>query len=471
MAKVGDLFVQIGGNVSGLASALNKAGSMLGSFASRVGSTALGTVLGSMISNGINTGIGDAIRAASDLNETISKTEVLLGGNSDKAKAFANQMASAGMAGVKDTLDSVSSIVTAMTNLGTSTDAATQKAMDLQMRFADVASQDNASIAEVQAAFQSLLAGQIEPLRRFNVFTNIEKLNKAGKPLGEAAFDVFMSQTSRAQGDFSRTSMSYANLSRAGDIRGGAVSEAVGNALQGAAQAFQLFRNSFLSQILAKVQDGTLARAGESIFNAVVSIGTVLQEALPFIVDTTFGFIEGISKAFGEISIAISAAFKQPMDFIGLVLRSVADTILSVYQYFQSLLPLVGKTLAQGTQFFRDQLQAGMVDNQTALAEAGVPAVQAIEETRKKLKGAINTPVLPGVNGETTASQVQSRSAAFANLLDGVMATAQEKQTELLGQINAGIQNLVNKGPQGARQVTEKTTLASIATPQAAGVF
>lgn len=199
MAKVGDLFVQIGGNVSGLNAALGKAAGMLGSFASRVGSTALGTVLGSMISNGINTGIGEAIRAASDLNETISKTEVLLGGNSDKAKAFANQMASAGMSGVKDTLNSVSSIVTAMTNLGTSTDDATQKAMALQMRFADVASQDNASIAEVQAAFQSLLAGQIEPLRRFNVFTNIDKLNKSGKPLGEAAFDVFMSQTQRCR--------------------------------------------------------------------------------------------------------------------------------------------------------------------------------------------------------------------------------------------------------------------------------
>lgn len=473
MAKVGDLFVQIGGNVSGLNAALGKAAGMLGSFASRVGSTALGTVLGSMISNGINTGIGEAIRAASNLNETISKTEVLLGGNSDKAKAFANQMASAGMSGVKDTLNSVSSIVTAMTNLGTSTDDATQKAMALQMRFADVASQDNASIAEVQAAFQSLLAGQIEPLRRFNVFTNIDKLNKSGKPLGEAAFDVFMSQTQRAQGDFARTSMSFANLSRAGDIRSGAVSEAVGNALQGAAQAFQLFRNGFLSQILAKVQDGTLAKAGESIFNAVVSIGTVLQSALPYLLDTTFGFIEGMSKAFGEVAIAISAAFKKPMDFIGLVLRSVADTLLSIAQYFEKILASIGLGSGNNIQALRDSLQAGMVDNQTALAEAGIPAVQAIEDTKKKLRSAINAPTLPGVGatGSTIAEASQSRSSAFASLLDGVMATAQEKQIAVLEQINAGIQTIANKGPQGAKQVTEKTTLATISTPQLAGAF
>lgn len=472
MAKVGDLFVQIGGNVSGLNAALGKAAGMLGSFASRVGSTALGTVLGSMISNGINTGIGEAIRAASDLNETISKTEVLLGGNSDKAKAFANQMASAGMSGVKDTLNSVSSIVTAMTNLGTSTDDATKKAMALQMRFADVASQDNASIAEVQAAFQSLLAGQIEPLRRFNVFTNIDKLNKSGKPLGEAAFDVFMSQTQRAQGDFARTSMSFANLSRAGDIRSVAVSEAVGNALQGAAQAFQLFRNGFLSQILAKVQDGTLAKAGESIFNAVVSIGTVFQEALPFLLDTTFGFIEGMSKAFGEVSIGLSAVFKKPMDFIALILPSIADKLLSVYQYFQSIFASFGIGSGIDVQGMRDRLQASMVDNQTALAEAGLPAVQAIEDTKNRLKSAINAPVLPGMaKTETAANQVQSRSTAFASLLDGVMATAQEKQIAVLEQINAGIQTIANKGPQGAKQVTEKTTLATISTPQLAGAF
>jgi len=472
MAKVGDLFVQIGGNVSGLNTALGKAAGMLGSFASRVGSTALGTALGSMLSNGINTGIGDAIRAASDLNETVSKTEVLLGANADQAKAFAQSMASAGMGGVKDTLNSVSSIVTAMTNLGTSTDVATQKAMELQMRFADVASQDNASIAEVQAAFQSLMAGQIEPLRRFNVFTNIDKLNKSGKPLGEAAFDAFMSQTTRARGDFARTSMSFANLSRAGDIRSGAVSEAVGQALQGAAQAFQLFRNGFLTQILAKVQDGTLARAGEAIFNAVVSVGTVLQSALPFLVDTTFGFIESFSSALGEIAIAVSAAFKKPMDFIGLMLRSVADTILSVAQYFEKLLASVGLGSGNNLQAIRDGLQAGMVDNQTALAEAALPTVQAIADTRNKLKSAITAPALPGAaGGETMASATQSRSSAFANLLDGVMATAQEKQIAVLEQINAGIQTIASKGPQGAKSVTEKTTLASIGMPQMAGAF
>lgn len=194
--------------------------------------------------------------------------------------------------------------------------------------------------------------------------------------------------------------------------------------------------------------------------------------ALPFLLDTTFGFIEGMSKAFGEIAIGISAAFKKPMDFIGLVLRSVADTLLSIAQYFEKILASVGLGSGNNIQALRDSLQAGLVDNQTALAEAGLPAVQAIEDTKNRLKSAINAPVLPGMaKTETAANQVQSRSTAFASLLDGVMATAQEKQIAVLEQINAGIQTIANKGPQGAKQVTEKTTLATISTPQLAGAF
>ena len=473
MAKVGDLFVSIGGNVSGLNAALGRAGGMLSSFAGRVASTALGTALGSVISNGINTGLGDAIRSASDLNETVSKTEVLLGANAERAKAFAANLASTGVAGAKDTLNSISSIVTAMTNLGTSTDTATERAMALQQRFADLASQDNADIADVQAAFQSLMSGEIEPLRKFNVFTNLDELRKSGKPLGEAAYDAFMRQTRRAEGDLARTGMSLANLSRAGDIRQGQVSESIGQALQGAAQAFQLFRNNFMSQILAKVQDGTLAKAGEAVFSAVVSIGTILQSVLPFLLDTTFGFIEGLSTALGEIAIVVSAAFKRPMDFIGLVLRSMADTILSVAQYFEKVLSYLGIGSGNNIQGLRDQLQAGMVDNQTALAEAGAPTVQTIADTKARLSAAIATPTIPGMGGtgSTLAQGTQSKTSSFTSLLDGVMATAQEKQIAVLERIDAGIQAIASKGPQGAKSVIEKTSLSTIATPQVAGAF
>lgn len=464
--KVGELFVAIGGDISGLSSALGRASARLASFGSQVAATALGTALPRMISstvNGMTSTFSGAIANASNLNETLSKTDVLLGGQAQRAKDFAMQLQIAGKSGMNDTLESVSSIVTAMTNLGTSTGVATDKAMQLQERFIDVASQSNKSVKEVQDAYQSLLAGQIEPLRGLQVYTTMEKLNKAGKPLGEAAFDEFMKQTSRAAGDFDRTKYSYSNLAKSGDIRSSAVSESVGTALQGAAQAFQLFRNGFLSEILAKVQDGTLARAGESIFNAVVSIGTILQAALPYLLESTFGFIEQISKAFSEIAIGVFAAFKKPMDFIGLVLRSVADTLLSIAQYFEKMLASIGLGSGNGIQSIRDNLQAGMVDNQTALAEGGMPAVQAIESTKAILKSSISAPTLPGGGPQSIGTATQSRSMAFTSLLDGVIGSAQEKQTAILEQINTGINTLVSYGIKtGAAPVVDKPTLASI---------
>jgi len=157
------------------------------------------------------------------------------------------------------------------------------------------------------------------------------------------------------------------------------------------------------------------------------------------------------------------------MDFIGLVLRSMADTILSIAQYFERVLSYLGIGSGNNIQGLRDQLQAGMVDNQTALAEAGSPTVQAISDTKAKLSAAIATPTIPGMGtGSTLAQGAQSKSSAFANLLDGVMATAQEKQIVVLEQIRNGIDKLSG---QGAKNVTDKTSLSTITTPQVAGAF
>lgn len=265
MAKVGDLFVSIGGNVSGLNAALGRAGGMLSSFAGRVASTALGTALPGMISsltNGFAGSISGAINSASDLNETLSKTDVLLGGQAQRAKDFAAEMQNAGKAGMRETLDSVTNIVGAMQNLGSNTDTAISSAMELQKRFNDVASQQNKSVEEVQAAYQSLLAGSIEPMRALNVFTSVDKLNKAGKPFGEAAFAEFMKQTSQASGDFDRTKYSYSNLQKSGNIASQGMSGALGQNLLLVGQAFQYFRLNFLGQITSIVSGGVLKKAG-----------------------------------------------------------------------------------------------------------------------------------------------------------------------------------------------------------------
>ena len=476
MAKVGDLFVSIGGNVSGLNAALGRAGGMLSSFAGRVASTALGTALPGMISsltNGFAGSISGAINSASDLNETLSKTDVLLGGQAQRAKDFAAEMQNAGKAGMRETLDSVTNIVGAMQNLGSNTDTAISSAMELQKRFNDVASQQNKSVEEVQAAYQSLLAGSIEPMRALNVFTSVDKLNKAGKPFGEAAFAEFMKQTSQASGDFDRTKYSYSNLQKSGNIASQGMSGALGQNLLLVGQAFQYFRLNFLGQITSIISGGVLKKAGESLYNGVASLGFSFQALIPIITETLASWATKLASVLESIAVVLAAAIENPTAMWGVITDSIGLALLSVKEKLWTMASrLTGgmvknDSLAGQRQTLEDSLAANM--GSLGDTRAGIQGKVA-DLKSKLLSDGGSAPLLTG-SSSLVAQGTQSKTSSFTSLLDGVMATAQEKQIAVLERIDAGIQAIASKGPQGAKSVIEKTSLSTIATPQVAGAF
>ena len=478
MAKVGDLFVNIGGNVSGLNAALGRAGGMLSSFAGRVASTALGTALPGMISsltNGFAGSILGAINSASSLNETVSKTEVLLGANAERAKAFADGMANAGIAGKADTLNSISSIVTAMTNLGTSTDVATDKAMALQQRFADLASQDEASVADVQGAYQSLLSGETEPLKKFNVFTNADELKKSGKPLGEAAYDAFMKLTRRAEGDLARTSMSYANIQKRGDIAGGSAVVAIGQNLLLVGQAFQYFRANFLGQIASIVSGGVLKKAGESLFSGVASLGFSFQALIPIITETLASWATKLASVLESVAVVLAAVIENPTAMWGVITDSIGLALLSVKEKLWTMAARLTGGMVKNDSLAgqRQTLEDSLAANMGSLGDTRASMQEKVADLKGQFLANGATPTIPGMGGtgSTLAQGTQSKTSSFTSLLDGVMATAQEKQIAVLERIDAGIQAIASKGPQGAKSVIEKTTLSTIATPQVAGAF
>lgn len=468
--KVGELFVAIGGDISGLSSALGRASARLASFGSQVAATALGTALPRMISstvNGMTSTFSGAITNASNLNETLSKTDVLLGGQAQRAKDFAMQLQIAGKSGMNDTLESVSSIVTAMTNLGTSTGVATDKAMQLQERFIDVASQSNKSVKEVQDAYQSLLAGQIEPLRGLQVYTTMDKLNKAGKPLGEAAFDEFMKQTSRAAGDFDRTKYSYSNLAKSGDIASQGTSTAIGQNLLLVGQAFQYFRVNFLGQITAIVSGGVLKQMGESLYNGVASIGFALQAVIPLITETLASWATRLASVMETIAVVIASAIENPTAMWGVITDSIGLALLSVKEKLWAVASTFTGGMASNASLpgQRQALEDSLAANMGAMSDTQSGMQGRVADLKAKLlagSGAGSVPLTPG-GPQSIGTATQSRSMAFTSLLDGVIGSAQEKQTAILEQINTGINTLVSYGIKtGAAPVVDKPTLASI---------
>ena len=160
MATVGNLFVNIGADTVPLARSLDKAKSMLKGMGGAVSSGGKGLLAGAIMGGGaavammaINAagaavqGLGSTIaessRRGADLNETLSKTGVLMGDATTDAVKFASELQNSGQGQMKDILESITGSAMAMKGLGTETGKAIDIAKQLEARVGDIASQDN----------------------------------------------------------------------------------------------------------------------------------------------------------------------------------------------------------------------------------------------------------------------------------------------------------------------------------------
>lgn len=176
----------------------------------------------------IGAGIKKSIDAASDLNETVSKTNVIFG---DASKAIQKQGDTAATSmGLSKTayLDAASGLKGLLDNLGLTSDASTQWSQKLVQLGSDLGSFFNKDPAEAITAIQAALRGESEPIRAFNVNISDASLKvealKEGLYSGVGALDaharaqaalaLIMQQTTAAQGDFARTSDGAANSQR-----------------------------------------------------------------------------------------------------------------------------------------------------------------------------------------------------------------------------------------------------------------
>jgi hypothetical protein len=176
----------------------------------------------------IGAGIKKSIDAASDLNETVSKTNVIFG---DAAGAIEKTGDTAAKSmGLSKTayLDAASGLKGLLDNLGLTKDASVKYSQQLVQLGSDLGSFFNKDPAEALDAIQSALRGESEPIRAFNVQLSDAAIKqealKEGLYDGVGAIDsnakaqatlaLIMQQTTAAQGDFARTSDGAANSQR-----------------------------------------------------------------------------------------------------------------------------------------------------------------------------------------------------------------------------------------------------------------
>jgi hypothetical protein len=172
--------------------------------------------------------VGKSIKAASDLNEEINKTNEVF---DESAKTILNWSETTGQAiGIArvEALRSIGTFGELFRTLGVGTPQAAELSQTLVELSADLASFFNAVPEDVLRALQSGLVGQARPLRQFGIFltearVKQEALAQSGKKSAEsltqqekilARYNLILRDSAIAQGDFQRTQDQLANQSR-----------------------------------------------------------------------------------------------------------------------------------------------------------------------------------------------------------------------------------------------------------------
>jgi hypothetical protein len=169
--------------------------------------------------------LNDAIKAASDLNEELSKSETIFKEASLEIEEFANGAAESMGLAKTAALEATGTIGNMFTAMGMSGKEAADMSMNMVKLAADLGSFNNTSTDDAIQAIGAALRGESEPIRRYGVLLDdatlkAEALTKglydgkgALEPASRAlsAYSVILKQTTSAQGDFAKTSDGLAN--------------------------------------------------------------------------------------------------------------------------------------------------------------------------------------------------------------------------------------------------------------------
>lgn len=184
-----------------------------------------GLIGGAIVFRKVGDQIVSAVDAGSDLNETISKTEVVFGKNADAALRFGNNAATAFGTSKRDGLEMLSTLGNLFVSMGLTSDQSLDMSKSMVTLAGDLGSFNNVPTVEALEAIRAGLIGETEPLRRFGVNLNEATIQAKAMALGisdgktaltpaqkaQAAYALILEQTTTAQGDFARTSDGAAN--------------------------------------------------------------------------------------------------------------------------------------------------------------------------------------------------------------------------------------------------------------------
>ncbi len=191
--------------------------------ATSAGLSLIGNALG-----GVTGFMAHSVQAASDLNETLSKSKVVFGSAAAGVEAFGESAATSLGLSKQAAIEAAASFGNVFKGLGFAADQSAKMSENLVKLAGDLASFNNIDPTEALEKLRSGLAGEAEPLRSVGVFLTEAQVKAKAMQLGLAdahgelsegakilaRYHLILDQTGTAQGDFARTSDGLANSQR-----------------------------------------------------------------------------------------------------------------------------------------------------------------------------------------------------------------------------------------------------------------
>lgn len=226
MATLATLTVKVIGDTSDFNNKMNGAQSTTQNVVGSLRKT--GTILTAAVTAPL-VGMGvSAVNAASDLEESMNKVNVVFGENANAIKGFVSTSAESLGLSKQAALEATGTFGNLFDAMGMGEDATLEMSTGLVQLAADLASFNNLDPTVALEKLRSGIVGETEPMRQLGVnvsATAVEMkalemgLARTGKELTEqdkvtARYALIMEQTANAQGDFVRTSDGLANAQR-----------------------------------------------------------------------------------------------------------------------------------------------------------------------------------------------------------------------------------------------------------------
>ena len=287
--------------------------------------------------------LGPAITAASNMQESMSKVNVIFGKGAKDVENFASSAARSMGQSKQAVLDAAGAFGTFGKAAGLVGQDLAVFSNDFTLLASDLASFNNTSPEEAVQAIGAALRGEAEPLRRFGVLLNDATLKQEALTLGIydgkgaltaqqkilAAQSAIYKQTGDAQGDFLRTSDGLANSQRTLRAEFANVQVQLGQKLLPAMEQFTQSLLSITDWVRRNPETfSKIAKGFEFVFKTIDPLTRSIRGFLG-ILQTVSSVVDGAEKATGAWNDKLGVSSTQQMraaDAAGIFNRALKES-------------------------------------------------------------------------------------------------------------------------------------------------